>query len=234
MPVVRDYETNAARVRAVFTPADSSLSALTFRELAVKPGSASRGAKIDTTGNEDGAFKTYAPAERAEVTNTEITCKLEPSQTATINTYIVNIVTGTLVITFDSGRTMTFGSMAISGDDIQEMNDGNMPRRKLTFECYGDQGGAIPGSGLSGFVQINGTPQVGETLTCVIGGVLPTAAQTSGIYAWYADGTVISGATSQTLVLTSAQQGKIVTVKYTHASYDGELTASTTAVAPAE
>lgn len=234
MTVVRAYETNAARVRAVFTPADTSLSALTFRELGVKPGSATRGAKIDNTGNEDGPYKMYAPAERAEVSNTEITCKFEPDQTATINTYIVNVVTGTLVITFDSGRTMTFGSMAISGDDIQEMSDGTMPRRKLTFECYGDQGGALPGSGLSGFVQINGTPKVGETLTCVIGGVLPTAAQTSGIYAWYADGTVISGATSQTLTLAAAQQGKIVTVKYTHGSYTGELTASTTAVAAAD
>ncbi len=60
---------------------------------------------------------------------------------------------------------------------------------------------------------ITGTPQVGHTLTADAGGVTPTP--TSYTYSWFADGTVIPGATGSGLVLTAGQQDATITVHVT-------------------
>ncbi|CAL9482815.1 Tat pathway signal protein [Streptomyces sp. enrichment culture] len=58
---------------------------------------------------------------------------------------------------------------------------------------------------------ITGTPKVGQTLRASKGTWSP--APTSYAYQWYASGRAISGATRSSLVLTSAQRGKTITVK---------------------
>jgi hypothetical protein len=59
---------------------------------------------------------------------------------------------------------------------------------------------------------ISGTAKNGQTLTAVAGS---WDAGTSLAYQWYADGVAISGATASSLVLTSAQTGKVITVSVT-------------------
>lgn len=61
--------------------------------------------------------------------------------------------------------------------------------------------------------RITGTARVGAKLTAGAGAWLP--APTSYTYRWYANGTAISGATTSSLTLTTAQRGKKITVKVT-------------------
>ena len=58
---------------------------------------------------------------------------------------------------------------------------------------------------------ITGKPQVGQTLTADAGDVAP--APTSYTYHWYADGSLIPGASGPTYVLTAAEQGDRITVE---------------------
>jgi hypothetical protein len=74
--------------------------------------------------------------------------------------------------------------------------------------------GATVGAGVltAATPKITGTPTVGRTLSAVRG------TWTSGVtftYAWYASGKAISGARKSSLVLTTAQRGKTITVKVT-------------------
>lgn len=59
----------------------------------------------------------------------------------------------------------------------------------------------------------DGTPKVGETLT--VSPVATRPLQDSWAYQWYADGSSISGATSNSLVLGAAQRAKAITVRAT-------------------
>ncbi|BFM12631.1 hypothetical protein R50072_27840 [Simiduia litorea] len=66
-------------------------------------------------------------------------------------------------------------------------------------------------SNQNGMVSVTGTPSVGATLTATVedqDGVV----ESSIIYAWYADGRVITGATGQTYVITTDDIGKEITV----------------------
>ena len=58
-----------------------------------------------------------------------------------------------------------------------------------------------------------GIVKVGETLTAVVGEVVPTPDRLD--YQWYADGTPISGADEPTFRLTAAEQDAAITVKVT-------------------
>ena len=73
---------------------------------------------------------------------------------------------------------------------------------------------------------ITGTPVSGQTLTASTGAWDPTP--TTLTLQWYADGTVIPGATAATLALTDAQVGKVITVEATgkKAGYDAKTVAS--------
>ncbi|UMG92048.1 hypothetical protein [Nocardioides sp. TF02-7] len=67
--------------------------------------------------------------------------------------------------------------------------------------------------GSTPLVSHDGTPKVGEEIT-----VQPVATrplQDSWSYQWYADGALITGATSDSLVLAAAQRGKRITVRAT-------------------
>lgn len=86
------------------------------------------------------------------------------------------------------------------------------------------------GSNLGGAIALSGTEAVGETLTCSITGVTPSAAQTGGQFAWYRNADLISGAVEATYTLAAADSGNVVTVKYTHPLYGGSLSDSTTGV----
>ncbi|MFD6178812.1 MULTISPECIES: hypothetical protein [unclassified Isoptericola] len=78
---------------------------------------------------------------------------------------------------------------------------------------------------------ISGSRTVGATLTAKAGSWSPTP--TRFTYQWRADGAVISGKTSKTLRLTSAQNGKRITVKIT-GSRAGYATVSRTSAATAK
>ncbi|MDQ3157499.1 MAG: fibronectin type III domain-containing protein [Actinomycetota bacterium] len=65
---------------------------------------------------------------------------------------------------------------------------------------------------------ISGTPKVGSTLTADDGEWTPSG--TTYSYAWSADGTPIDGATSKTLDLTAAEQGKTIKVAVTASKTD--------------
>jgi hypothetical protein len=65
--------------------------------------------------------------------------------------------------------------------------------------------------------QITGTARVGRTLTAVVATSTPGA---SFSYRWYANGTLISGATGETLTLTASMRGKTITVRV-RAALDG-------------
>ncbi len=77
---------------------------------------------------------------------------------------------------------------------------------------------------------IAGTAKVGQTLTASAGTWGPSPVTLT--YQWLAGGTAISGATSNTFVLTTAQQGKAITVKVT-GTKAGYTTVSTTSQATA-
>lgn len=70
---------------------------------------------------------------------------------------------------------------------------------------------------------IAGTARIGQQLTADPGEWFPWPDEYG--YRWFADGTAISGATSQTLTPTSAQKGKKLTVEVTarHPDYDPEV-----------
>lgn len=86
-------------------------------------------------------------------------------------------------------------------------------------------------------VTITGTEAVGETLTANASGEDPNG--TGYTYQWYADGTLIAGATDSTYVVTGAQVGKVITVKVkaTRAGYNDSAeveSAATGAIALAD
>lgn len=81
---------------------------------------------------------------------------------------------------------------------------------------------------------ITGTAEVGETLTSN-NGTFTGDATITYTYQWFAGGVAISGATSSTLVLASAQLGKVITVRVTATNSSGTsagFSAATSAVAP--
>gem|GEM_PF-1346057 len=93
--------------------------------------------------------------------------------------------------------------------------------------------GAAPADAASSFKKaptptISGTTTVGQTLTAVPGTWSPTPTTLS--YRWYRSGSAISGATSKTYKLTTADAGKKVTVKVT-ARRSGYTTTSRTSSA---
>jgi hypothetical protein len=79
----------------------------------------------------------------------------------------------------------------------------------------------------AGTVTITGTPTVGQTLTAHPGTWSPATATLA--YQWYADSTAIDGATDPTLVLTTDQAGKAITVKVA-----GTATGYTSAIATSD
>ncbi len=81
------------------------------------------------------------------------------------------------------------------------------------------------GKTLSGSVAILGAPEYRQTLRAGVYAVEPYGASLS--YQWYADGKAISGATSSTYKLTTANIGSTITVKVTGKSgYSGSLTSA--------
>ena len=94
-----------------------------------------------------------------------------------------------------------------------------------------------PNSAASGAPTINGTAQVGETLTASTSGISDADGLTNAsfTYQWLADDTDISSATSSSYTLVAADQGKVikVTVSFTDDAGNAETltSAATTAVA---
>ena len=89
----------------------------------------------------------------------------------------------------------------------------------------------------TGAVTISGTAQVGQTLTAAASTVADVDGLGALSYSWYANGTVISGATGSTYTLASGDLGKTITaqVNYTDGGGTAEhvTSAATTAVASA-
>jgi len=82
---------------------------------------------------------------------------------------------------------------------------------------------------LTGTPTISGTVKVGETLSA---GVTTLSDSTNISYRWFANGTAISGATSNTYKLTVNEAGKTITVKVTAtgaSQYTGTVTSAATA-----
>lgn len=80
---------------------------------------------------------------------------------------------------------------------------------------------------------ISGTAEVGETLTANNGTFTGTGITYT--HQWFAGGVAISGATATTFVLTSAQLGKVITVRVVATNSGGSaqaFSAATSAVAP--
>lgn len=76
----------------------------------------------------------------------------------------------------------------------------------------------------------DGTPKVGEELSAL---PVPTRPlQESWSYQWYADNTLISGATASTLVLAAAQRGKAITVRAAASRSGFDLRSWTSAATP--
>ena len=71
-----------------------------------------------------------------------------------------------------------------------------------------------PNSPATGALAINGTVQVGETLTADTSGISDSDGLTNASYSyqWLADGTAMAGATDSTYTLTDAEEGKTVQV----------------------
>lgn len=81
---------------------------------------------------------------------------------------------------------------------------------------------------------ITGTAEVGETLTADDGTFTGDAVITY-VWQWFAGGVAIPGATATTFALTSAQLGKVITVRVVATNASGSASgysAATTAVAP--
>ena len=87
----------------------------------------------------------------------------------------------------------------------------------------------------SGAVTISGTATQGQTLTAVTSALADPDGLGAFSYQWYAGGTVITGATGITRVLTLAEVGKVITVKasYTdgHGTLENVISSATAAVA---
>jgi hypothetical protein len=75
----------------------------------------------------------------------------------------------------------------------------------------------------TGVPTITGTVTQGETLTADTSGIADADGLGALTYVWKADGTVIAGATSSTLVLGQAQVGKAITVDVTYTDGFGQL-----------
>ncbi len=75
----------------------------------------------------------------------------------------------------------------------------------------------------NGLPTISGTPRAGETLTAETGGITDVdgLTNTTFTYQWLEDGGTISGATAQTLVLTSAHVGADIEVRVSFTDDDG-------------
>jgi hypothetical protein len=85
---------------------------------------------------------------------------------------------------------------------------------------------------LQGTVAINGTAKVGETLSANISGL--TNESGTGSYQWKANGQNISGATGSTYTLTSAENGKTITLVVSFSGNTGNITSSATAAVQPE
>jgi hypothetical protein len=86
---------------------------------------------------------------------------------------------------------------------------------------------------LQGTVSISGTARVGETLSANISGL--TNESGTGSYQWKANGQNISGATGSTYTLTSAENGKTITLVVSFSGNTGSIASSaTTAVQPSD
>ena len=95
---------------------------------------------------------------------------------------------------------------------------------------------ARPNTPATGEPTINGTAQVGETLTANTSGIADEDGLTNAVfsYQWQADGSNISGATGSTYTLSDADEGKAVSVKVSFTDDAGNAetltSAATTAV----
>jgi len=115
----------------------------------------------------------------------------------------------------------------LSNDDWEVQPDYLRNYMTARIAWMDEQFGYAPASGttLEGEVVILGAPEYRETLTASTLAVKPYGASVS--YQWYANGTAISGATSQTYKPTVAQVGSTITVKVTgKSSYRGSLTSA--------
>ena len=81
----------------------------------------------------------------------------------------------------------------------------------------GNTGGESANTPASGAPTIDGTPQVGETLTASISSITDADGLTNVAYSyqWTAGGSDINGATGSTYMLTSSEQGKTIQVRVT-------------------
>ena len=89
---------------------------------------------------------------------------------------------------------------------------------------------AVKVSGLVGTVKITGAPVVGRTLTATF---RPADAENLN-YQWYRGTQKIDGATSNTYIVTAADEGKVLTVKVTSSAVPGTVQASTDTVKSTE
>jgi hypothetical protein len=89
-----------------------------------------------------------------------------------------------------------------------------------------------------GQAKIEGTKQVGKTLTAIVSGLVPNSSSGAHYkYQWVRNGNAINGATAKTYKLVSADQGKSISVRVTASKADYSTKAivseSTSKISPA-
>ena len=97
------------------------------------------------------------------------------------------------------------GSSFTAGSVVSHAAGNGSPRVVISYE--------LPAFTTGPTATITGIARVGTTLTANEGSPSPTP--DSYQYQWYADGAAIGSATNKTFTLTSAQNGKLITVKVT-------------------
>jgi hypothetical protein len=131
-------------------------------------------------------------------------------------------ITLKLIDPSDQGAALTYSG---------EWNGTTIPQTPITL-------GTVPVQNQppSGAVTVGGTATQGQTLTAANtladGNGIPTSGTGAIAYQWLADGTVISGATTSTLVLGQAQVGKAISVRASYTDNAGNaesVTSSATA-----
>jgi hypothetical protein len=139
------YETNGARIIHTFTP--DTGTALVLEETSSTPPPINRDEDVDTTTTRTGNLRTVAMGERAKIGDAQFTVTLRPEHLPTLITMSSTKVTGTLVITYDSGKTNTYPNSFIKSYAPGATSIGGMPTATIT---YGNLGLAAPTAGTAG------------------------------------------------------------------------------------
>ncbi|MEN8815172.1 MAG: VCBS domain-containing protein, partial [Glaciecola sp.] len=137
------------------------------------------------------------------------------------NTPLTSATASTFTLTADQRGAV----MRVSATYI----DDNGTRESMTS----NQTGAVLAN-VAGVVTISGSEIVGETLTAGLAD--DNGVSSAVVYSWAADGVAIDGATEATFVLTTAQEGAVITATATYTDDEGfaetAVSAATGAIAP--